>query len=56
MNFLSGYKTYIVGAAGIATAIAGYATGQDTLPQMIQLIITSLLGMTIRSGIATSAK
>lgn len=54
MNFLSGYKTYITGAAAIASAVALYASGTDTLPEMVQLVITALLAMFIRSGVSTS--
>ena len=49
---LSGYKTYIMAAVGVITAVAMYLTGQDTLPQAIQLAITSILGATVRSAIS----
>lgn len=54
MNILSGYKTYIVAAAGVLSAIAAYASGQDTLAQAIQLGFTSILGATIRAGVSAS--
>lgn len=55
MNFLSGYKTYITGAAAILTAAGLYASGTDTAAEAVQLVITALLGMFIRSGVTTTA-
>lgn len=54
MNFLTGYKTYITGAASIIGAVALYANGTDTASQAIQLVITALLAMFVRSGVAAS--
>ncbi len=51
---LKGYKTYIVAGVAIIGAIAAYLTGDATLANTIQLIVTSLLGATIRNGIANS--
>ena len=52
---LSGYKTYLVAAAAILGAVAGFASGSMDLGQALQLIITSLMGATIRHGVATAA-
>lgn len=51
---LKGKKTYIAGAIGVLTAIASYLTGDVTAAQAGQLILTALLGMTLRHGIANS--
>lgn len=52
MNFLSGYKTYLAGAATVIGAVAGYANGQETLVQMFQLIVPAIMLMTTRAAIA----
>lgn len=48
---LKGYKTYIVGGLALLGALAGYLVGDDTLAQAMQLGVTALLGMTVRSAI-----
>ena len=48
---LSGYKTYIVGALGIISAIAAYLVGDATLAQAGQAVLSALLAMTVRHGI-----
>lgn len=53
---LSGYKTYITGAVSVITAVALYLTGTDTLAQTIQLVVTAIIGMTIRNAIPTVTK
>lgn len=52
---LSGYKTYIVAGVGVITAVASYLTGDMTLAQAIPIVITSIMGATIRHGITTEA-
>lgn len=52
---LSGYKTYILaGLTGIG-AVAHYLVGDADLGSTIQLIVTALMGATLRSGITTAA-
>ena len=51
---LAGYKTYIVAAITIVGAVGAYLAGLDEaleLPQLAQLVVTALLGATIRNGI-----
>ena len=48
---LSGYKTYIVAAVAIVTAVGAWLTGDATMAETIQLAITAILGATIRNGI-----
>lgn len=50
-----GYKTYITGALGILGAIAAYLVGDVSLADAGQLLLTAVLGMTIRSGIKPNA-
>lgn len=52
---LSGYKTYITAGIAIITAIGLYLTGEDTVAQTVQLIITAALGAFIRSGVTAEA-
>lgn len=53
---LKGYKTYIVGAVSIIGTVASYLVGDIALADAAQLVITAVMGMTIRSGINTVAK
>jgi hypothetical protein len=48
---LAGYKTYIAGAVAIITAVAGYLTGELMLPNVIQVVVTAVLAMTVRNAI-----
>lgn len=48
---LKGYKTYITAGVAILTAVAGYLTGDLALPAAIQLVVTAVLGMTVRNAI-----
>ena len=52
---LKGKKTYITAGVAIITAAATYLTGDATLSDTIQLVITAILGATIRSGVTTEA-
>lgn len=49
---LTGYKTYITGALAVVGALAAYLTGESTLPDTLQLIVTALMGVFIRAGVA----
>jgi len=51
---LKGYKTYIVAAIAVITAIGAYLTGDLALPAAAQAVLTAVLGATLRSGIANS--
>lgn len=54
MNFLSGYKTYLTAAAGLVTAIAAYANGQETIGELLNAAIISLSAIFLRSGVTTA--
>ena len=47
---LSGKKTYVTGIMTVLGTRAGVLTGTLGLPEAIQLIVTAVLGMTIRHG------
>jgi precorrin-4 methylase len=49
---LSGYKTYITAGVAILTAAAAYLTGDMTVAETLQLVVTALLGAFLRSGVA----
>lgn len=53
---LSGYKTYIAGALAILSAIGGYLTGNLTVEAAANLVLPAVLAMTVRHGIARTAK
>jgi hypothetical protein len=48
---LSGYKTYVVAAVAVITAAAAWLVGDASIGDTIQLIVTAVLGATIRNGI-----
>ena len=49
---LAGYKTYIVAGVAVIGALAAYLTGDASLPDTAQAVLTAVLGATIRHGIA----
>jgi len=49
---LAGYKTYIVAGLSVLGAVAGYLVGDMSLPDAVQVVVTAVLGATIRDGIA----
>lgn len=53
---LSGYKTYITGGLAILGAVAAYVTGDATLTEAMNMGVTALLAMFVRSGIKTDTK
>lgn len=53
---LSGYKTYIVGGVSIISAVAAYLVGDATISDTVQLVVTAVLGMTVRSGINSALR
>ena len=48
-----GQKTYITAAVAVIGAIAAYLTGDASLVETAQLVVTAVLGATIRHGVAT---
>lgn len=46
-----GYKTYIVAGVAVLSAVASYFTGDSTLPEVAQLVLTAIMGATIRNAI-----
>ena len=52
----AGYKTYIVGGVSIIGAVATYLVGDASLPDTIQLVVTAVLGMTVRNGINSALR
>lgn len=49
---LSGYKTYIVAGLAILGAVAGYFDGDIGKVAAGQAILTAVLALTLRNGIA----
>lgn len=50
---LSGKKTYVTGVLAILGAVGAYLIGDVELAETAQLVLTAVLGMTVRHGIAT---
>ena len=53
---LAGKKTYLTGAVTIISAVVAFLIGEVGFSEAFQLIVTAVLGMTIRSGIKAEAK
>ncbi len=51
-GILSGKKTYIAAGMGALGAILSYLTGDISMVDAAQLVLTAVLGTTIRAGIA----
>ena len=49
---LKGYKTYLVAAVAVISAVVGYLIGDLTVPAAAQAILTAVLGATLRHGMA----
>jgi hypothetical protein len=47
----AGKKTYILGFITVISAAASYLVGDITAVEAAQLVVTAVLGMTIRNGI-----
>lgn len=50
-NFLAGYKTYIVAAGAVITAIGAYASGAIPLEETIKAVFEAVAVATLRKGI-----
>lgn len=50
---MTGKKTYLVALASVLAAVAGVVAGQIAVPEAAQIIVTAVLGATIRHGVAT---
>lgn len=50
----AGKKTYITAFVAIVTALGAYFVGDATVAATAQLVLTAVLGATIRNGIANS--
>lgn len=48
---LKGYKTYVATAVAVITAVAAYLVGDISVAEAAQLVLTAVLGATIRHGI-----
>jgi len=46
-----GKKTYIVAAVSVISAVASYLVGDLALADAAQLVLTAVLGATIRHGV-----
>ena len=53
MKFLRGKKTFVTGGLSILGALAAYFTGEATVIDAVNIIVPSVLSMTVRHGIAT---
>jgi len=49
---LAGKKAYLVCAAAVLGAVIAWGSGEIELFPALQLIVTSIIGVTLRAGIA----
>ena len=56
VEWLKGKKAYLLGAAAIIGAVAGFADGKLTLEQAIQAIWGGLTAIALRAGISKVSK
>jgi hypothetical protein len=52
MRMLTGKKTYLMAAITVLSTVAATLAGQISLPDAAQLIVTAVLGATVRQGVA----
>ena len=51
MNLLKGYKTYVTAFLTVLSAVGAYLVGDLGLADAAQLVLTAVLGATIRHGV-----
>lgn len=49
-GILSGKKTYVTGVVAIISTVGAYLVGDLALADAAQLVLTAILGMTVRAG------
>lgn len=54
-EFLKGKKTYLICISTILGAIIAYANGAD-VGETVKIIVTALIGVTLRAGIAKNGQ
>lgn len=52
-GILKGKKTYVSAAIGAIGAVAAYLVGDMALADAAQIVLTAIIGATIRHGVAT---
>lgn len=52
LKFVHGKKTYVVAAASVIYAVAGYYTGHVNAEEMVRLIQAAVMGACIRHGVS----
>ena len=55
-GFLSGYKTYILAALAVLSALAGYAMGDLSLMDMLQQIWMGGIAASFRNGLSVETQ
>ena len=52
---LKGYKTYITATVAVIGAVAAYLVGDVNFADTAQIVLTAILGATVRAGVTTEA-
>jgi hypothetical protein len=48
---LKGYKTYITAGVAVISTVAAYLVGDLAIADAAQLVLTAILGATVRAGV-----
>ena len=52
---LSGYKTYITAFVAVVGAVGAYLTGDMSIQDAAQIVVTALVGAFVRAGVKSEA-
>ncbi len=52
LNWFPGYKTYIIAAAGMVTALGGFLDGSVPLGDFVEYVFLGIGAFTFRKGIS----
>ena len=49
---LSGYKTYIAAVVAVVGAVGAYLSGDMSIADAAQIVVTALIGVFVRNGVS----
>ncbi|MFP5465153.1 MAG: hypothetical protein ACLGHR_10335 [Gammaproteobacteria bacterium] len=56
MNALAGYRTHILAASGVITAVLAFLAGEMSLAEAVQSALVAASVSTLRVGVANAVK
>ena len=51
-QMLSGYKTYIAAVVAVVGAVGAYLSGDMSIAEAAQIVVTALIGAFVRNGVS----